>query len=225
MSTSADSGSARSVAVDRRRRRSDVGDHRPALLRQAGLLQAGGAEAVEVRGHLEDLRDRDDARCRRRRASAATRSPPSRRRGSGSVGGRLRGPGLASLPSRGDQQERRAVALQAGEVLIARGLVDLGLATELRLDGPNRQAGRLLAAVAAALADALVDPDPLRGDRELAALAQPALLGAQRSSWISTVTPSTRRAPPRPPPAVAVDAPRDRRCQLDRRGRSAARAS
>ena len=60
-----------------------------------------------------------------------------------------------------DREERRAVALEAGEVLVAGGLVDLRLAAELGLDRLHRQAVGLLAAVAAALAHALVDPDAL----------------------------------------------------------------
>src|SRR5690606_1635679 len=38
-----------------------VADDRAALLRQAGLFQPGGVQAVEVGGHLQDLGDGDDA--------------------------------------------------------------------------------------------------------------------------------------------------------------------
>ncbi len=55
--------------------------------------------------------------------------------------------------------------------------MDLRLAPELGLDGLHGQAAGLLAAVAAALADALVDPDPLLRLHLLAALAGAALLG------------------------------------------------
>ena len=148
-------------------------------------------QAVEQRGHLEDLRDRDDAgaadaghphaACRRRRRAPARRSATRRRGG-------------VALPSPSspayDRQERRAVALEAGEVLVAGGLVDPRLAAELGLDRQDRQAGRLLAAVAAALADALVDPDALRpASASLPRLRSRRFSAAQPSSWISTVTP------------------------------------
>ena len=55
--------------------------------------------------------------------------------------------------------------------------MDLGLAAELGLDRLHRQARRLLAAVAAALAHALVDPHLLGRLGQLAALAQAPLLG------------------------------------------------
>ena len=76
-----------------------------------------------------------------------------------------------------DRHEARAEALQAGEVLVARRLVDAALAAELgllRLDG-DAVAGD--AAIAAALADQLVDDHPLVGVGERAALAAAALLG------------------------------------------------
>src|SRR5438132_411484 len=67
-------------------------------------------------------------------------------------------------------EERWAVAAQAGVVLVAGRLVDLGLAPELGLDRVDAQAVRLHAAVAAALAHRLVDDDPHRRVRQLAAL-------------------------------------------------------
>ena len=76
-----------------------------------------------------------------------------------------------------DGEERGAVPLEARVVLVAGGLVDLRLAAELGLDREHRQAARLLAAVAAALAHALVDPDALGRLGLLAALARAALLG------------------------------------------------
>ena len=85
---------------------------------------------------------------------------------------------LSRLAPGNHGQERRAVAAQARVVLVAGGLVDLRLAPELgvhRLDG---QAVRLHAAVAAALADRLVDEHAQRGVLEPAALAQAALLGS-----------------------------------------------
>ena len=67
--------------------------------------------------------------------------------------------------------KKGAVALHARVVLVAGRLVDLGLAAELGLDRQDRQAVGLRAAVAAALADALVDEDALRRLGCLAALA------------------------------------------------------
>src|SRR5690606_31306919 len=81
-----------------------------------------------------------------------------------------------------DRHEARAEALEAGIVLVARGLVDAALAAEHRLDRLDRHARRLHAAVAATLAHALVDEHPPRrvGEAGLAvdhALAAPTLLG------------------------------------------------
>ena len=72
------------------------------------------------------------------------------------VGGRLRGPGLVSLLPRGDQQEGRAIALQAGEVLTARGLMNLGLQTNSVSTGQtDRRVEACSPPVTAALADTL----------------------------------------------------------------------
>src|SRR5690606_21789554 len=81
-----------------------------------------------------------------------------------------------------DRDEARAEALEAGVVLVARGLVDATLAPEYRLDRLDRHAGRPRAAVAATPADEFVDEHPARrvGIAGLAvddALAAPALLG------------------------------------------------
>src|SRR5262249_33806348 len=81
-----------------------------------------------------------------------------------------------TLALRHDGQERRAIAAQARVVLVARRLVDLRLAPELRVHGLHGEAVRLGAAVATALADGLVDIHAKRRGLELAALAQPALL-------------------------------------------------
>ena len=64
------------------------------------------------------------------------------------------------LGTRYHGQERRAVAFSAWTILL-QGLVDGGLAAEVSVDGLDRQAVGLLAAVAASLADSLVDHDPL----------------------------------------------------------------
>src|SRR5207237_5200693 len=64
-----------------------------------------------------------------------------------------------------------------GVVLVAGRLVDLRLAPELRLHRVHAEAVGLHAAVAAALAHRLVDHDAHGRVRQLAALAQPPLLG------------------------------------------------
>src|SRR5690606_27195182 len=73
--------------------------------------------------------------------------------------------------------EARAEPFHTGIILVADRLVDHALATELRLDRCDRDAVRLHAAIAAALADELVDEHPLGRIRIEAALAPPPLLG------------------------------------------------
>ncbi len=81
--------------------------------------------------------------------------------------------GLARLCAvHGD--EGRAEAVDAGEVLVARGLVDLALAPELGFERLHGNAVRLHAAIAAAFADELVDDDALIRVGERSALAAPA---------------------------------------------------
>src|SRR4029453_11405555 len=85
--------------------------------------------------------------------------------------------------ARPDADERRAVAVQAGEVLVAGRLVDLGLAPELGVHRLHGEAVGLGAAVAAAFADALVDEDALDRLGDLPALA----LAAQLSGALLVV--------------------------------------
>src|SRR6185503_10983659 len=99
---------------------------------------AGAADADQPHAHLAGARQHGLGHPRDRRRRAARR---------------LR---------RDDLHERRAIALEAGEVLVAGALMDAGLAAELGLDRLDRQAAGLLAAVAAALAHPLVDDDRLR---------------------------------------------------------------
>ena len=77
---------------------------------------------------------------------------------------------LASL--RRHRQERRAEALHARVVLVARRLVDARLVAELGVHRLDAHAVGLDAAVAAAFAHALVDDDPRFGIRLLALAAQ-----------------------------------------------------
>ena len=84
--------------------------------------------------------------------------------------------GLADLGAV-HRDEGRAEAVEAGEILVAARLVDLALAAELGLDRLDRDAVRLHAAIAAALADQFVDDHPLVGIGKGAALAPAALFG------------------------------------------------
>src|SRR5207249_196049 len=76
-----------------------------------------------------------------------------------------------------DGDEARTETLHAREILVARALVDRALPAELRLDGRDRHAIGLDAAVAATFAHELVDDHALRRIGILAALSAPALLG------------------------------------------------
>ena len=73
--------------------------------------------------------------------------------------------------------EARTEAFDAGEVLVARGLVDAALAPVLGVERKHREAVRLRVAVPAALADPVVDERPAVGVHHRAALSPPALLG------------------------------------------------
>ncbi len=89
--------------------------------------------------------------------------------------------GLGELGTRwpspsGDGDEGRAVAAEAGVVVVAGRLVHLGLPSELGLHGHDRHAVGDLAAVPAPLADPLVDHHVPLGGGQLPAFAQPALL-------------------------------------------------
>src|SRR5581483_12332160 len=64
-----------------------------------------------------------------------------------------------------------------GEVLVAGGLIDLALAAPFGIQRLHRHAIRLYAAIAASLADELVDDDALVGIGKLAAFPPAALLG------------------------------------------------
>src|ERR1700744_6149692 len=104
-----------------------------------------------------------------RRLNSSVRTRPS---GSGSASRAAAGAARPRLVlPRLDREERGAGPVQAGKILVARGLVDAGFAAELgvhRLDG---QAVRLEPAVTAALAHPLLDQHPLGGLGHQAALA------------------------------------------------------
>src|SRR4029453_14667642 len=84
---------------------------------------------------------------------------------------------LRRLPDRLDGEEGRAVAEETRVVLVAGGLVNLGLPAELRLHRLHGQTVRLLAAIATALAHRLVDEHARLGIGLPTALAQAPLLG------------------------------------------------
>ena len=130
---------------------------RSALLGHAGLVDARHLQPVEVGGGGEHLADGDDAgaadagdeECR----AVGARSAPA------ATAPSARGPSACrpQLAAWRDGHERGAVALDAAHVEVARVLVDARLAAERSLDRVHAQAVRDVAAVAAALADGLVD--------------------------------------------------------------------
>src|SRR5205814_209030 len=152
---------------------------RAALLREAGHVDDADALALEMRRHAENAADGDDA--------GAADTGDDDVVGPAELGMRglrqrhdllVLGHALALLQLRtmhGD--EGRAEALHAGEVFVAGRLVDGALPAEFGLQRLHRNAVRLHAAVAAALADQLVDDDAFLGVRECAAFAAAALLG------------------------------------------------
>ena len=211
---------AGAVGVVRRRHvaaaEAQVADDRPGLLRQAGLVEAAHDVAVEHRRRAEHLADGDHAGAadaREAHGELVGRHDGHRvgQPGAGVAGraGRRRRAGLASVVD-GHRGERRAVALQARHVEVAARLVDAGLAAVRRVDRLHRQAVALVAAVAAALADPLVDDDAeVRAWRRRPRLRSRRSSAAQRWSWSSTVTPGDRRpARPGSPSAGCGRAPR-----------------
>src|SRR5215207_959633 len=133
-------------------------------------------QAVEQRRHPEHLVHGHDARAADAHHAHAEVLVADEPLGLGQLNVEV-GRAVLCLLARDDREEGGAVPLEAGQVLVARGLVNLGLAAELGLHRDDREAVRLLAAVAATLADALVDPDALRRLGRLAALALAAQLG------------------------------------------------
>ena len=141
------------------------------------------ALALEMRRHAEDRADRDDAGAADaghddvegavdRRESPAP-AAASKRHAVGRDRFRHRLPDLGAVHG----HEGGAEALHAGEVLVAVRLVDLALAPELGLERLHGDAVRLHRAIAAALADEIVDDHALVGVGKVAALAAAPLLG------------------------------------------------
>ena len=155
--------------------------HRAEFLREAGEVEHRDAATFEMRGHRDQRADRDDAgaadpgdeeiigrvECRelRRRQRGGARQRIDR--------ARALGPSFPAL----DGDKARAEAVEAGEILVAGRQVDLALAAERRLLGLDAEAIGFHRAIAAALADEVVDVrKPCRID-DRAALAPPPLLG------------------------------------------------
>ena len=107
--------------------------------------------------------------------SRAGRAGDGQRRGSACASK----PDVVLRPARGalHGDEARAEALEAGEVLVAGGQVDLALAAERRLLRLDAQAVGGDRAIAAAFADEVVDIGEALGVLHLPALAAAALLG------------------------------------------------
>src|SRR5205823_6091233 len=152
--------------------------HRAVLLREPRHVQYRDSLRLEVRRHADDLADGDDAGAADPGDENPLRLIQRKKLGFGDgrkfvTGGRSRFafPEPAAL----DGDEARAEALQAGVVLVARRLVDDALPAELGLERLDREAVRLDAAVAAALAHRLVNDGADRRVRVGVALAAAAL--------------------------------------------------
>ncbi len=163
----------------------DVGNHRAALLRQAGLVQTHHMLAFQPRGVGQRGHHRD-------RAGAANTHDVDveanavidfvdrggqltvERRDATlllflAIGGRGR--------IGGDGQERGAEALDAAEILVAGSLVNTGLAAEFGLHRLHAHAVGLDTAIATAFTDALVDDRHFSGFLGLATAACTAQFG------------------------------------------------
>src|SRR5262249_40333243 len=145
---------------------------------EAGEIEHAASLALEMGGHAEERAQRDDAGAADAGdedaigfAQRARHRQRQRREGIllGRGGGAVQPAEAAAM----HRDEARAEALEAGIILVAIGLVDGALPAELGLDRLHRHAVRLLRAVAAPLADELVDEDAARRVGELAALPAP----------------------------------------------------
>ena len=160
-----------------------VAGHRAALLGEPRHVDRAEALALQMRRLAEHGRQRHHARAANARHQHGVGVVERRQRRLGQArqhaGNAAVADGLAGLLDLGavHGDEARAEAVEAGEVLVAGGLVDGALGAELGLERHHRHAVRLDAAVAAALAHRRVDEHALVGIGEQAALAAPALLG------------------------------------------------
>ena len=165
----------------------DVADDRAGLLRQARLVEALHLPAVEHGRGAEHLGRGDHARCRRcrRGGPGRRRRVPAPRRASGRSHGRAARP--SSRASEPSVDGSSSTSMNDGQSPLTHEKSRLHESWSIRVRRPSGVSSRLdrqavghRAAVAAALADARVDGDPLRGGRDLAALAAAAELGGAR---------------------------------------------
>ena len=158
----------------------DVAGDGAIFLGEARLVEDRGPLALEPCRGAEQRAEGDDPG-----AADACEQDAVRLGAGGASGLRQRGDRLlggagrcarAPAPSL-DQHEAGAKTLDAGEILVAGGLVDRPLAAEIGLQRHDREAVRLHAAIAAALAHVRVDDDAPVGVLQQAALAPAPLLG------------------------------------------------
>ena len=158
----------------------DMALNRAAFLRQPGHIGRAAAFAFKMRRHREEGADGHDPGAadagdeNGERLVAKLRDRRLRQRRKIICLRRVHARGFQLGPVH--RHHRRAEALEAGEILVAARLVDDALAAELGFERLQRDAVRDLAAIAATLADKIVDEDALVGIGELAALAAAALL-------------------------------------------------
>ncbi len=158
-----------------------MGDDRAVLLREAGEVEGAYLVAFELGGHRQDGAGGDHAAAADAGEQAAPGGGSARRLGQG--GGEFR---FAFLPvfvrarrlrRAGDGDEAGAEAFQAGQIDVAAGGVDAALAAEFGLHRLDGDAAGLIRAVAAVLADRLVDHHALRRLGVFAGFAPAALFG------------------------------------------------
>ena len=161
-------------------RDADVAGDGAILLGETRLVEDRGPLALEPCRRAEQRAEGDDPG-----AADACEQDAVRLGAGGASGLRQRGDRLlgsagrcarAPAPSL-DQHEAGAKTLDAGEILVAGGLVDRPLAPEFGLQRHDREAVRLHAAIAAALAHVRVDDDAPVRVLQQAALAPAPLLG------------------------------------------------
>ena len=151
--------------------------HRTALLRQSGHFHHAGALAVDM-GGLGHHRANGDNACAANPGDDDIPRPVDRRQvGHRQVRQVQRGGCLFLHLRPFEGHEGRAESLEAGEILVAAGLIDRPLATQFGFCRYDGHAIGLHPAIAAALADIRVDEHAPVDIRERAALAAAAFFG------------------------------------------------
>ena len=157
---------------------------RAALLGEAGHIDGAEALAFQMRGLTEQGRNRHDARAAYAGHQHGVRWSSAGRLGSGRLASRWRRPCRrhAFWPTHLGAvhcHEARAEAVEAGEILVARRLVDGALGAELGLQRRDRNAVRFHAAVAAALAHGRINETRLSGSGKVPRLRRRRFSAAQ----------------------------------------------